>query len=41
MAQSGHIIQFYKSRINILDILKSQGYNISNYPFLGRIAEQQ
>jgi DNA-directed RNA polymerase subunit H (RpoH/RPB5) len=31
MAQSGHIIQFYKSRINILDILKSQGYNISNY----------
>ena len=31
MEQSGHIIQIYKSRINILEILKSQGYNISNY----------
>jgi len=31
MEQSGHIIQIYKSRINILEILKSQGYNITNY----------
>lgn len=31
MAQSGHIIQIYKSRINILEILKSQNYNISDY----------
>ena len=31
MAQSGHIIQIYKSRIHILEILKSQGYNISDY----------
>ena len=31
MAQSGHIIQIYKSRINILEILKSQDYNVSDY----------
>jgi DNA-directed RNA polymerase subunit H (RpoH/RPB5) len=31
MAQSGIIIQIYKSRINILEILKSQGYNVSDY----------
>jgi DNA-directed RNA polymerase I, II, and III subunit RPABC1 len=31
MEESGHIIQIYKSRINILEILKSQGYNVSNY----------
>lgn len=35
MAQSGHIIQIYKSRINILDILKRQGYNISDYEGAG------
>jgi DNA-directed RNA polymerase subunit H (RpoH/RPB5) len=29
--QSGHIIQIYKSRIHILEILKTQDYNISNY----------
>lgn len=31
MAQSGNIIQIYKSRINILEILKTQDYNVSDY----------
>ena len=31
MAQSGHIIQIFKSRENILEILKQQEYNIDNY----------
>ena len=35
MAQSGHIIQIYKSRNNILEILKSQGYNVSDYEGAG------
>lgn len=35
MAQSGNIIEIYKSRIHLLDILKTQGYNISNYEGAG------
>lgn len=31
MAQSGHIIQIYKSRNNILDILETRGFVIENY----------
>jgi len=31
MAQSGHIIQLYKSRNNILDILETRGFDIENY----------
>jgi len=31
MAQSGHIIQIFKSRENILEILKQQEYNTDNY----------
>jgi DNA-directed RNA polymerase subunit H (RpoH/RPB5) len=31
MAQSGHIIQIYKSRITILELLSAQGYNVSDY----------
>ena len=31
MAQSGHIVQIFKSRENILQLLKKQGYNIDNY----------
>jgi len=35
MEQSGNIIQVYKSRIHILDILKTQGYNVSDYEGAG------
>ena len=31
MAQSGHIVQIFKSRENILQLLKKQGYNVDNY----------
>ena len=31
MAQSGQIVQIFKSRVNILDILKSQKYNVEDY----------
>lgn len=31
MAQSGQIAQIFKSRGNMLDILKSQGYNVEDY----------
>ncbi len=31
MAQSGQIVQIFKSRANMLDILKSQGYNVEDY----------
>ena len=31
MAQSGHIIEVFKSRQNMLEILESRGYDISNY----------
>ena len=31
MAQSGQIVQIFKSRINLLDILKVQGYNVEDY----------
>jgi len=31
MAQSGHIIQIFKSRQNILELLEEQGYNINEY----------
>lgn len=31
MAQSGHIIQIFKSRINILDIMETRGFDIKNY----------
>ena len=31
MAQSGHIVQIFKSRTNILELLGEQGYNISEY----------
>lgn len=31
MAQSGQIVQIFKSRINLLDILKLQGYNVEDY----------
>lgn len=31
MAQSGQIVQIFKSRQNILDILESRGYDIGNY----------
>lgn len=31
MAQSGQIVQIFKSRINLLDILKAQGYNVEDY----------
>jgi len=31
MAQSGQIVQIFKSRKNILDILESRGYDIGNY----------
>ena len=31
MAQSGHIIQIFKSRQNILELLEEQGYNVDEY----------
>jgi DNA-directed RNA polymerase I, II, and III subunit RPABC1 len=31
MAQSGQIVQIFKSRANMLDILKSQGYDVEDY----------
>jgi DNA-directed RNA polymerase subunit H (RpoH/RPB5) len=31
MSQSGYVAQIYKSRINILDILKQRGFNVENY----------
>ena len=31
MSQSGHIVQIFKSRANMLDILKSQGYDVDDY----------
>ncbi len=31
MEKIGNIVQIYKSRINILEILKSQDYNVSDY----------
>ena len=31
MAQSGQIVQIFKSRVNMLDILKSQDYNVEDY----------
>ena len=31
MTQSGQIVQIFKSRGNMLDILKSQGYNVEDY----------
>jgi DNA-directed RNA polymerase subunit H (RpoH/RPB5) len=31
MAQSGYVMQIYKSRKNILDILKQRGFDVSNY----------
>ena len=31
MAQSGHIIQIFKSRNNILDIMETRGFDIKNY----------
>ena len=31
MAQSGHIVQIFKSRNNILALLSSQGYDVSDY----------
>tara|TARA_Y100000389_G_scaffold201080_1_gene242953 strand:- start:9799 stop:10440 length:642 start_codon:yes stop_codon:yes gene_type:complete len=31
MAQSGHIVQIFKSRQNILELLGEQGYNINEY----------
>ena len=31
MAQSGHIVQIFKSRQNILELLEEQGYNIKEY----------
>ena len=31
MSQSGHIVQIFKSRVNMLDILKSQGYDVADY----------
>ena len=31
MAQSGQIVQIFKSRVNMLDILKSQNYNVEDY----------
>lgn len=35
MSQTKDIIHIYKSRNNILDILKSQNYNTSNYDYVG------
>lgn len=31
MAQSGHIVQIFKSRQNILELLEAQGYDVSDY----------
>jgi len=31
MSQSGQIVKIFKSRANMLDILKSQGYDVANY----------
>ena len=31
MAQSGQIVEIYKSRNNILDILDNRNFDISNY----------
>ena len=31
MAQSGHIIQIFKSLNNILDIMETRGFDIKNY----------